>query len=239
MKRTSLALLCFLITFLHAVGQDSLKVKAGEFSTELNINPFQGELSLNNTLNQIKVRYFLKDDFALRVGFIFSNKKDETKIDNPYGTNPFSYEAVKKSNMIGLNLGVEKHFLGTKKLSPYLAGEFSIGSKKSNHTFEQGNIKTEIDGAWQSVANPPNNYFVYDERGFTKFGINLVAGFDYYISRHFFFGYEFNFELSKTKFSDIDITTDDNNQQDTQDRDDSSVSIGPNLINGIRLGFIF
>src|SRR4051812_17331228 len=104
-------LLCCLVSCL-AYGQDSLKVSQGHFTTELNINPFKGDLSLNNALNQIKVRYFATNNLALRIGLNYNSKKSTEGTSSVYGTNPYNSKDVQKSTTIGLNFGVEKHFMG-------------------------------------------------------------------------------------------------------------------------------
>src|SRR5688500_8278464 len=97
MKLYLSVLLCSLISSL-VYAQDSLKVTSGRFTTELNINPFIGELSLNNALNQIKVRYFLADNTALRIGLSLSTRKSTYESSTVYGSNPSSTEDERKTS---------------------------------------------------------------------------------------------------------------------------------------------
>src|SRR5688572_9591439 len=119
MKKITLSLLLSCIILSIAYSQDTLKVTPGSFTTELNINPLKGELSLNNALNQIKVRYFAKENIALRLALNLNSKKITVDNRTIYGTNPFSQEVVQKYSEIGTSLGIEKHFAGTRRLSPY------------------------------------------------------------------------------------------------------------------------
>ena len=50
-------------------GGSDMKAAGGEITLEANVNPFAGnQVSLSNSLNQVRVRYFLADDLAARLG---------------------------------------------------------------------------------------------------------------------------------------------------------------------------
>lgn len=248
MKKFYLCLLFSLLVVARTFSQDSLrtsndplKVTAGHVTMELNINPFRGDLSLNNALNQIKIRYFTSDNFAIRLGFNVETKKKETTVTNPYGTNPFISDETKKFTGVGVNVGVEKHFTGTKRLSPFIAAEFSFGTKFSNYTLDDGNVKTKIEGAWRSTTMV-NNAFVYgyEERGYVKYGLSVLAGFDFYVAKNFFLGYEAALQFSNIEYTDIDITTTGSSfPPDSPDSKETEISFAPVLLNGIRIGYVF
>jgi hypothetical protein len=223
-------------------GQDSLKVTRGHLTTELNVNPFQGELSLNNALNQIKVRYFLDDNVALRIGLSHNSRKSKIENSNAYGTNPFSNDNDKKTSTVGLNFGVEKHFNGTKRLSPYLGAELTAATKSSSQTISSrsptsipGTIETNIKGAWQIAGSNLG----YEERAFFQYGLNLVGGFDFYVAKHLYLGYEIAYSVRQTKYKTIEVTTKPTSNNPAPDSSQKDFSTGPNLINGIRVGFVF
>lgn len=234
------ALILILIVPMWASAQsDTLKAKARNFATELNVNPFQGNLSLNNALQQIKVRYFIKEQLALRVAFNASSKKSNNDASNPYGSFPIKVKNERKSFLSGINVGLEKHFSGTKRLSPYIGGEINFAVKNSSQKMTNGTTETDVKGAWML----PSYGGGYEERGFVKYGISGVCGFDYYFAKNFYFGYEFAFQISKTKFKDIDVTYKGSGvptpATPATNYDDRETVIGPSLLNGIRLGFIF
>ena len=242
MKKIYLTLALCILAIIPVFSQDTLKISQGMFSTELNINPFIGQLSFNNAIKQIKFRYFTTDQSALRIAFTINtlNKKLEDK--NPYGTNSFNFKDIRKSTEVGLNLGYEKHFNGTKRLSPYIGAEVALSNKSSSQTSSQNNVETKVKGAWLTNSNFEGTN--YAERAYFSYGLNLISGFDFYIARHFYFGYELGFGFTNKKYKDIDITTlnapgstfGGNNQSE---RDENDFVFGPNLVNGIRLGFVF
>jgi hypothetical protein len=221
--------------------EDDLKVTYDELTMELNLNPFNGELSLNNVIDQIKVRYFISNTFALRLGFNVNSTRKDVTTTNPYGPNPFMEEENKKSLLIGANLGIEKHFLGTRRLSPYVGIELAGSTKSSSHVINDGSTETTIDNAWRTVDLVNNNFvYGYEEKAYVQYGVNLLGGFDFYVARHIFLGYEIAFQVFNKEYKSVDITTVGTPfPQDNPDSKETEFSFGPNLINGIRIGFVF
>lgn len=232
-----------------AYGQDSIKVHhelfykvtADKLTLELNINPFSGELSLNNMLNQIKFRYFTSHDFAVRAGFNVNMTKKDITTNNPYGTNPYTSEEDKETSLLGLNAGIEKHFAGTRRLSPYIGIEFAGAFKSSSHVINDGTTETTIDNAWRTVTLTNNTYvYGYEEKAYFQFGTNLIGGFDFYLARHFFLGCEVTFQFYYKEYNGVEITTvGTQTPQDNPDTNESEFSVGPKLLNGIRIGYVF
>lgn len=233
----------------NAIGQDSskvsidndLKASKGRLTMELNINPFNGELSLNNVLNQIKFRYFLSQAVALRAGFNVNITNKEITTTNAYGTNPYTLEEDKESTLLGLNIGIEKHFLGTKRLSPYIGFELAGANKSTSHVIKDGSTETTIEGAWRTVTMVNNSsIYGYEEKAYFQYGANLIGGFDFYVAKHFFLGYEISFQFYNKEYKIVDITTVGNPiPQNNPDTKEKEFSLGPNLLNGIRIGYVF
>jgi hypothetical protein len=234
------------IAIPKSYGQDSIKANYRDFLTELNVNLFQGELSLSNALKQVKFRYMYTQNSALRLGIIVDTKKLVDDAENVYGTNPYKNKDTRTSTLIGLNFGLEKHFPGTKRLSPYIGGELSLGYKWSKEEYETNGLKTTIKGAWQQYQTVQNSNGSYTyqtstgERGFFSYGLNFVTGFDFYMAKHLFIGYELEFGLTNKKYSDIDISYSGSSSTSSSTNYDSrEFSLGPRIINGIRIGYVF
>lgn len=221
---------------------ESLKPKAQTFSTELNVNPFNGQVNLNNSLNQIKLRYFATPTLALRLGFNISRKDSVNNVNNPYGVNSYFSNNERKSSTFGFNVGVEKHFAGTKRLSPYIGADVSYTDKSSNQTINDNGSTTTVSNAWYyTYYSNTTTITQIQENGYTRYGLNVFTGFDFYIAQHFYFGYEFNFSLNKTDWKTVTVTTSgqsSNNNTNNYGKN-SAVTFGPSLINGIRLGYSF
>ena len=86
MKKSSLLLCLALIVFTSSLvlSQDTLKTSPHSWTAELNINPLQGQISLNNAVNQIKVRYFKSNNFAYRLAFSLNNIKRDDSQNSSY-----------------------------------------------------------------------------------------------------------------------------------------------------------
>jgi hypothetical protein len=230
-----------------------LKAVNKNWATELNVNPFNGSISLNNSLNQIKVRKFFNDRYALRIGFNANQLTSNLENGNPYGTNPTIYKNERNSTTIGLNVGFEKHFAGTRRLSPYLGLDLALGNKSSKQEITSGTTTTTVKGAWQTITytnvyNPNTNSYQLvaqgstpSEEAYVSYGLNIASGFDFYISKSFFFGYEFNFGFNSLNYKDIKVSqtgTPSTNNNSYSDQKNTSFKFGPSLINGIRLGYV-
>ena len=180
--------------------------------------------------------------------------------------NPLTYS---KSGSFDFSIrpGIEKHFHGTNRLSPYVGGALNIGYSTSSDTEEYWGP----DDFTASAANP-NNYVEWEQKtkdGSISFGLNALAGMDFYFADNLYLGAEFGFgfnftSMNPTKYSSSDdnawavsslgfqdtnfgngtIDTDSNGAiTDVSVRDDekngSSFNVGPNVNGALRLGFIF
>jgi hypothetical protein len=220
---------------------EELKVTYDELTMELTLNPFNGSLNLNNMLDQIKVRYFISNAFAIRAGITVKSTKKDLTTTNPYGTSPYDIEENKKSFLFGANLGIEQHFLGTRRLSPYVGIELTGVSKTSSHVINDGVTETTIENAWRTTA-VVNNSFVYgyEEKAYFSYGANVLAGFDFYVAKRFFIGYEVAFTVYNKEFRGVDITVVGTPFPiDNPDINETEFSLGPSLLNGIRIGYVF
>lgn len=237
---------------LYASAQESensdFKPTKGSFATELNFNPFKGNLSFNNVLNQIKGRYFLSPQLALRLGFNVNTLDSTQNYGTPYGPQASFTNDKRTSTSFGLNIGIEKHFKGTKRLSPYIGADAFWGTKSAKQETSTNANTTTVKNGWIETqiiqTNTPPYYYStitrISEGAYTRFGISAVAGFDFYMAKNFFLGYEFNLGYSKTDYKTPEITT--TGQSATTPNfysNNSTGKFGTTLMNGIRIGYVF
>jgi hypothetical protein len=227
--------------------QDTLKAPVNSWATELSFNPFDGTLSLNNANAQIKLRRFLSNNRALRLAFTVGYMQDNSKLKSTYGLNPVDANAQRHSFLFAVNVGEEKHFNGSRRLSPYIGWEIGTGIKSSNQVTRSGSNSVTVKGAWEEVNTYYNGQYYYTstsyvERGFWSLDATMIAGFDFYMAKGFYLGYEFNFGLNYIRYSKIEITeTTDlpNFNTNIPDQNDESWKFGPKVVNGIRVGYVF
>ncbi|MEX2379353.1 MAG: hypothetical protein WD530_01310 [Vicingaceae bacterium] len=203
------------------------KPTGGEKNIEVNFAPLgSNPISINN----LRFRYFMSSDMAVRVGFSVSSSSEKTPeevIDPSDPTETIELEDKSSTFGISINPGIEKHFEGTDRLSPYVGAVLN---------FSMLNTK-EID---QDVDGTGDTYESETTGGSTTFGLNLVLGADWYFSKHFYMGTEVGFGFSSTNIKDDEITNPAGPDTDTQTNiNGSSFNLGPNFNSSIRLGFLF
>jgi hypothetical protein len=236
--------LFMMLNVTQVKSQENAANNGKKWGTELNFNPFDGSLSLNNSSGQIKVRRFLNDAFALRAGVLFNYKNFNDKEDQKYTTNPYKASNKRHSLETTINLGIEKHFDAGKRLSPYLGAEVGFGFKSAKQELELDSKTRTIKGAWEDIEST-GSYYVqsFVENNYISAGANLLTGFDFYMSENFYFGYEFGFNVEFTKYGKIEITEDAGFSSSTPSPLPETTSgnwrMAPNVMNGIRIGYNF
>jgi hypothetical protein len=246
-------------SLVAAQAQEEFKPKAGDVTTDFSLfanGLFNTPLSLHNggnvpngvtfgsnslefKLNPVGVlkgRYFFQDDLALRLslGLAMPSAKQKIETSTPV-------EQKYSTSTLFVGLGVEKHFAGTNRLSPYVGAELHLGSYSTNYQSHQtviaGNTTTKTD---KEVKTAP---------GFV-FGGGLFLGADYYIAPKVFLGLEAGLNidsrsLGKTTNIETENTTINGVAQPTVTRDNSSKdkysgsSLSTDLQVGFKIGFVF
>ena len=238
-------------SIVAAQAQSEFKPKAGDVTTDVSLfanglfaNPtalYKGNVASGvssnkfdlSTVGVLKGRYFFQDDLAFRLSLGLSSPSVKSTLEE---TN-HSLENKYRATTLYFGLGVEKHFTGTDRLSPYVGAELHVGSyttnAESNDTRTVGTIVTKTN---QQIKAAP---------GFT-FGGGLFMGADYYIAPKVFLGLEAGlnidaYSLGKT----TNITTINVTGQPTQTTDNSGKtkysgsSLNTDLQVGFKIGFVF
>jgi hypothetical protein len=199
--------------------EDSIfKPVAGEKTFELFINPFS---ATPITFNNVRLRKFATENKAYRLG----------------GTFGFISQAPNFNLNLSLMSGIEKHFKGTKRLSPYVGGELSIlGSFSSSSIKDIGTkVTTKNSGSFSDGSN----------RSMFGFGLNALVGTDFYVSKHLYLGIEAGYGITvnqilknvNTVIVDGGVTT--TTTTDGNNKFSLGTNLGTNLNGGIRIGFVF
>ncbi|MDH4471881.1 MAG: outer membrane beta-barrel protein [Fluviicola sp.] len=145
--------------------------------------------SLSFTAPSLRYRYFVQDNIAVRVTLgLDNNSTTDNFFENGDGTGATgSYES--KSNFLNFGIGAEYHFGGTDRLSPYAGLEIMLGSGKNTD-----------DGANSDGTSYVADYTETSEAKASMFGVNVVAGADYYFAENFYMGLELG--LAWSSFTD-------------------------------------
>ncbi|TNF46310.1 MAG: hypothetical protein EP305_11495 [Bacteroidetes bacterium] len=178
----------------------------------------------------IRFRYFAADNIAGRLTLGINNTSEtfnyyETENTNGGG----SGTEVNKSSMTMIGIGGEYHFAGTDRMSPYGGLDIMIGM--GNSTAEWSNY----DGSGYN-----SDFTASIDAPVSSFGVNLVAGTDYYFAENFYLGLELGLGMSSmtVKEGTTTATSGGVTISDVSNVEKYS-SFGNNFISQFRLGWRF
>ena len=239
---TTSAVVLSMVSFTMAQNATSdFKPAAGANNLELNFVPLNGKPI---QLTYIRYRRFLSETTALRIGVGLSYSA--SKADSVFNSNVTAGETVAegyKMSKLGWNIkpGFEKHFAGTNRLSPYMGAELDFAGQSSKEV-----TPVAIDANDDAYVVTEKNK---NKGGFFRIGVNVLAGFDVYVTKHLYLGTELGFGFQMVNFSDYTKETDYPSSVTPPSPDPvvnpepvsqgKELNVGPNFNSSIRLGFIF
>ena len=168
-------------------------------------------------LNNIKMRYFFKDNNALRLGLNVrsKNKKYDDPVDTLLNIKEVFFE-------FGIHPGFEHHLEGTNRLSPYYGVELNFINRFCRKIYKD-TTETRLMG---SNGN---------QRAFYLLGLNFFAGADYYITKHIYVGLELGFGLETRINKEVKFEDED----DILYPGEQVYDIGFDYVNAFRIGYLF
>src|SRR5574343_91393 len=204
-------------------------------------SPFslEGQLGFNaSTLSfnapAIRFRYFVADNIAARLTLGIANSSETF---NYYETEDMNTGAsgteVNKVGGWNVAIGGEYHFAGTDRLSPYGGLDILVGGGKSTSDW------TNYDGFGYNA-----DHTRAVEAKTSAFGVNLVAGADYYFAENFYLGMELGLEfMSETTKAGTDVESDvvagSTVTTNNTSNESKASGFGNNFIGNFRLGWRF
>lgn len=247
MKKVILSVAVALATLVSTqVSAQDYKPVAGDNTLELQFAPLGGSPL---TMGGIRYRRFIADKTALRatvyVGYSSTTTITQQEDNDPANAgNPSRAQELKDKERafeIGIRPGIEKHFEGTSRLSPYIGAEldFATRSTKSmseSQTPQLGGAQDKIDTYTQTNGD----YAAGTATGYTRFGLNALFGADYYVAEKVFLGAELGFGFSLKKDKAIkESSTADGFVAGSDIKGGSTFTLAPNVLAQFRLGVVF
>ena len=230
MKKVFLIAASFL-AFQAANAQEEVSYKptTGTVTTEVGLTGGLNNANFDLNTGVLKFRYFLKDDLGLRLGFATNSIKNES-VDNSDPLN-IGTTTDKRSNLT-INLGIEKHFAGSDRLSTYAGADLLINFASASTDYSENNFSYTVEGANQNLDNN-----AFSNNAYTAFGARIFTGADYYIAKKLFLGVEagLSFLTGKTK----DITISQTATQDVNIAGGKASGITTSITGGVRIGYQF
>lgn len=200
-------------------------------------SPFslEGQLGFNaSTLSfnapTIRFRYFVADNIAARLTLGIDNTSETFNYYETENTNAgASGTEVNKTSMFNVAIGAEYHFAGTDRLSPYAGLDILIGSGSTTNEW------TNYDGTGYLA-----DFSRAIEGKASMFGVNLVAGADYYFAENFYLGMELGLGFGSTTVkAGTDVVTSGGVAVTNTSNEEKYSSFGNNFIGNFRLGWRF
>jgi hypothetical protein len=220
-KKMILAAMAFGICF----GVQAQKPESSSYSLEAQFGIDGTPFSENNgEMPHIRGRYFLSNTMAIRgqIGFMTRN------LSQPI-TEDFIARIGRRDQQwltYGIGAGMEMHMEGTDRLSPYVGGQINFNRMIYNQEW--------IDADWSGLKP---GYSEIETAASNIWGIDLVAGIDYYFAQNVYVGLEIGYYLNLEV--DGDHTHFMNGNPVNVTEQDTEYNITPGSVNGIRLGWRF
>ncbi len=211
-----------------ASAQDVMKQTGGEKNLEVLFAPLGGSPI---GIGGIKVRKFTSATTAIR-GTVFLGFSSEKTVDNTQdplgdgneGTNAMNTESAFD---IMISPGIEKHFVGTDRLSPYVGAEVNLGfGTTSSKSMMPNEEETDYVDAGKSTG------------GSLSFGATAFAGVDFYFADNIYLGTELGFGALYTTQLDMKNIPEEGDETSVGPQG-SSFNVGPQIVAKIRLGWLF
>lgn len=231
MKKVILSALAVVFAFNIASAQEEVvrvttvtttnyfKPNQGDVTADLGLfgnGIFTGQSPVNTFNGMLKGRLFLMDDLALRVS-LSASQESKTNTQNA------DFTKKESKGSFGLFAGIEKHFDGTARLSPYVGAD--LGIEVGNETSITDNKK---DNNLDTSVKGPGTFYI---------GGKLLFGADYYIAQSLYVGAEAGLDLGcnftgRTTATVGGITT-------TSEPQGSVFNLGTKVFAGFKIGFVF
>jgi len=200
-------------SFISSVSAQ-FKPAGGDFCIELQFRPLGNDVIQTTTIDfsvgsekvppvyGISPRFFVLDKLELKADLLFGTASTKNNPTQDIGNG--NVTETTKANLLGfgLNLGVNYHFSGTERISPYVG---------ANLGFILGNASQKITNAGFVVNNSEKA-----KGGYFGFGFNIGTGFNWYIVDGLYIGAEVGLGLmfakptkvvTETKIGDITTPT--------------------------------
>lgn len=220
------------------IAANAQKPIAGSRTAEVVLNFQTGTAPISYSLpGELRLRYFLSETMAVRARLGLGMTSSTEKVANGAGTVTAEIKTNSGFNLM-LSPGIEKHFAGTSKLSPYVGAQLMF-------SFGTGNTKevSNADNASPTPGSVSTGDSYKSEAGSSLgIGLGLMLGADYHITQGIFVGGEMGLGLfNMTSIGDgkTNITSGGTVIPETKTLGGSTFDLFGVTTGGVRLGFVF
>ena len=200
------------VVSVNAQELEVLKPKAGSFSLEVGFSPLSlagDNSSVHLPMGNLTGIYSVSDKWGVRLALGFSSIKGDW--DN--GEEAEDNEVLTFTQSIfSVAPGFTYSFSGTRRLAPYIGGEFMFASATNKYKEKMADYESIETNGEQIYGNLYGGEFP-----FTAYGVNLITGFNYYFAKNIYLGIEVGLGMQgvKAKTTKFEETID--NVTETED----------------------
>ncbi len=203
---------------------EGFKPVAGDKTLEVQFAPLGGTPI---SIGGIRGRMFTTANSAYRLN-AFLGYTSESNITQNEDADADQEQLKDKetSFTIALAPGIEKHFPGTSRISPYIGAELPLAWNTSANKSE---VQVADEVEWSKTKN-----------GYFEIGLNALAGVDFYFTKSLYLGTEFGFGMQYHKDSKEKVSLSEGDAPEPNGvGTGSTFTLAPNVNGQIRLGFVF
>lgn len=189
MKLTKAIALAAVMAFAaNAQAQESYAPEAGDFSLEMQFNPFSGEDVF--TLPELKARWFFTDKDAIRIGLGFGVGTHKSTA-NPENADLWS--KTQQGNF-SLNLGYERTVYSYKRVNLYAGAGLAFELNREKETV-QSEFPTGVDNEGNPITKivSASKHNVGDS--FNAFYAKAFTGIDFFVYKGLYIGAELGLKI--------------------------------------------
>ncbi|MCB9263086.1 MAG: hypothetical protein H6607_11990 [Flavobacteriales bacterium] len=190
MKKAFITTSILLLSSIFVLAQKPVQ---GDLATEAQFN--LSTLNDNFGLSSLRFRYFLSDNMVARLDLSINSTSATSNFKEfPDGTGTAgSYMA--KASGFGVGLGIENHFSGNNRFSPFVGAQLG---------FSSGSFSTE--GSNSDGSTYMANYSSTSSMKVSSFGIAALLGADYWVGNSFYLGTQLGFGFTAATVGDEEMT---------------------------------
>ena len=250
MKKVIIAVTIILVSTSAVNAQhDTLNSRDGDWGFVLNLTGLIDNISLGNVTdgnnnNSILAKHHLTDDKVLRLGFGIKSISDnwllEDSITLSSGNRALqSIDSTDSRFDFSVSVGFEKHLGTARRLDPFVGAELLIG--------RIGGTKIDASTDITDLTGTEKIQQITQIDGGFNFGLNFIAGFNYFFAERISIGAEINlgylFSSTGGDVSDSRVTTPVSGAEVTSFSSSknkaSSKGFNVNSTGGLMLSFFF
>lgn len=210
--------------------------KQKSFMFEVNFNPFGSEII---SLEHIQAKYWLTDNVVLRLGLNYDKNSINLKAEDYDANEEHKVTGSEQATKFGVFPGIEYRFFKNSRISPYLALQFNYERNTVNANYrdyiqEYDNnlgqyiytpVEITVDGGKRTITydyiqTQYGGYYYQtinyaNEKSYSQYGGNLLAGFDFFVWKNLYLGVEAGVNYSILKYDKVLITSSNKVEKNT------------------------